>query len=378
MRYFIRYIIASIISSTSVLTSSAQNTTIDSLKTVLNLQKQDTNSVSILNEISNQYLLNSDYDNSLQYANNALSIAEKLDYPYGKALAHKNLAQTYMDSISTFPKAKIHFHEALKIFEAIDDKRNLARCYALLGNGYRSHEFNIPEAQKNFMSARRLYEDIGDKTGLAHTLRNLSIGYIELEDTVEALKASKEALQMLKEIPDSNGMAYTYNIIGNIYSTQHIHDTARSYFLKALEIYSKAKKVAAFGIPWTHGNLGEILLHEGELALKSQNKTLALAKFLEAEEHFKTRLKLEQAGNMSHRISYNNLGQCYLYLSYVSQPNERKRYQKWSEEYFNKAIDVAKKEQFKPGLESYYYGLSELYSSQGSYKEAYNYYKFIS
>src|SRR4051794_45569 len=57
---------------------------IDSLKRVLLTQKEDTNKVNTLNELSN-YLSYQDTDSSFSYASLGLSLSQKLNYVKGEA-----------------------------------------------------------------------------------------------------------------------------------------------------------------------------------------------------------------------------------------------------------------------------------------------------
>jgi len=55
-----------------------QNNTIDSLQKVLKTQKEDTNKVNTLNELCNELRFINDFKNSLQCAEEAISLAENL------------------------------------------------------------------------------------------------------------------------------------------------------------------------------------------------------------------------------------------------------------------------------------------------------------
>jgi hypothetical protein len=76
-------------------TGNAQNNIndpfkIDSLKKVLQTQKGDTNKVNTLNELSDKLWYN--YNNSLQYSKEALSLSGKK----GKAIAYFNIAWAFL------------------------------------------------------------------------------------------------------------------------------------------------------------------------------------------------------------------------------------------------------------------------------------------
>ena len=67
-----------------------QTAWIDSVKKVIATQKEDTNKVSTLINLSDAYKL-SYPDSGLVYAQQALSLAEKLNYDYGDILGQNLL-----------------------------------------------------------------------------------------------------------------------------------------------------------------------------------------------------------------------------------------------------------------------------------------------
>src|SRR6187551_267566 len=63
--------------------ASTQNKTIDSLQKVLQTQKQDTNRVNTLNALSTHSLNNKDSKKTLFYAEEAITLAIKIDFQKG-------------------------------------------------------------------------------------------------------------------------------------------------------------------------------------------------------------------------------------------------------------------------------------------------------
>jgi hypothetical protein len=90
--------IKSLISSVLVFLSlflSAQNPqVISKLKDEIANTKDDTTRVKRLVNLSNN-LSNSDFKNAIQYANEALDLASKVNYIKGKAKAYNSLADAY-------------------------------------------------------------------------------------------------------------------------------------------------------------------------------------------------------------------------------------------------------------------------------------------
>ena len=73
----------------------AQNKTVDSLLTLLQNDKPDTNKVIHLNKLSWEYINIGDYTVALQYGNVALQLAEQLNFRKAIATAYNNIGVVY-------------------------------------------------------------------------------------------------------------------------------------------------------------------------------------------------------------------------------------------------------------------------------------------
>ena len=92
---------------------SGQNNEIDSLILILKHQKDDTNKVNTLNNLSWENLSMGDYEKSIENSKNALLLAEKLKYKKGIANAYNNLGNTFSDR-GELNEAKIIMKRLLK------------------------------------------------------------------------------------------------------------------------------------------------------------------------------------------------------------------------------------------------------------------------
>ena len=73
----------------------------------------------------------------MQYAKEALTISEKLNYKKGKADAFYNMVsvmgqQSYTNQ-SVYPEMYRLLFNALKLYEDLGDKEGIARCYESFG-----------------------------------------------------------------------------------------------------------------------------------------------------------------------------------------------------------------------------------------------------
>ena len=88
LKLFLFFLITSWSFTTKAQSSFNDSLKIDSVKKRLQTQKEDSNKVNSLNDLSATALAREDFDNSMQYAREALAISEKLNYNKGKADAY--------------------------------------------------------------------------------------------------------------------------------------------------------------------------------------------------------------------------------------------------------------------------------------------------
>ena len=110
----------------------AQNAAIDSLKAIVQTGKQDTTKVVALNALSSELLQTEELDQARAYADQAISLADQLDFKKGKAYALKNIgiAEYYQ---SNYKEVLDYWTQSLQTFEAIQDTLGIANLALNLG-----------------------------------------------------------------------------------------------------------------------------------------------------------------------------------------------------------------------------------------------------
>jgi two-component system, NtrC family, sensor kinase len=345
-----------------------QNNTIDSLNKVLQIQKEDTNKVNILNELASMLIQRSDYSKSLEYANKALTLSETLNYKKGKGMAYKNLGGSHQN----FEEALKHLNNALIIFEETGEKQEIADCYLKIGSAYFYLQQNVPEALKNILIALKLSEQTSQKKNIANCFKLLGILYSNQGEKAEALAQSLNSLKLYKEIKDSIGTAYVYNVIGNIYSTDGKLSEALKNFFDALKTYQQlGERGPDFGISWTQRNIGSIYLKQAEIADAAGNKTEADNKFKVVIETFNKIYELEEERKISHVDTYLMLGKCYMNLGRRTTGLQGNKYILKSKIFYEKLLETAKQLGNKILFLNCYYSLTSINVILGNYSEAY-------
>jgi len=112
----------------------AQQPNIDSLKYKSAIAKEDTNKVKLLNQLSLFYAF-SYADTSIAYGQNALDLAEKLDFEQGILDAEFNLTAALITS-GNYPRALGFGFKALALAKKINRPALIINANAQLGNCY--------------------------------------------------------------------------------------------------------------------------------------------------------------------------------------------------------------------------------------------------
>ena len=344
------------------ITASTQNRAIDSLQVVLRNQGGDTNKVNTLNNLSYE-LRQLDNKKALQYAGEAILLAEKLNFQKGIAIANLNNGFAYFDQ--DYTESLKYFLEALKVSKEIDYKtgiadsyNNIARCNSILGN--------YPEAIKNHLAAIEIYEELGDKQGMGRSFQWIGSAYMSQGDNAEALKNILASFKIHEELGDRYRMAQNHNSIGTIYLGQNRFAEALEKHVKALNIFEEPD-APVWGLPWTYRLIGAVYEQQGDLYNEQQDRPSAEAKFLEAEKYYRKALPIWEKIN-------NKQGMSDIYIS-LGIINRKQNSFSLAKEYLGKGLRLSKETGNKTDIQKSYLGLSELDSLSGNYKEAYAHYK---
>ena len=302
----------------------SQNNSIDSLKFILLSQKEDTEKVNILNELSLKYSLKSDYINALDYAHEALALSGTINYKTGSGEAFINISKVESD-LSNFAEALKNCYSALKVFEEIDDKKGIA--YSLQLAGY-----------------YHLYQ----------------------ENETEALNYFLSSLKIRQEIKDIFGLAQTNNSIAEIYASQGRFNEALEKLFESLKIFENPGS-PDWGIPYTLGEIGKIYEKQGSNAQKAGDNPMAVSKFLEADKKYLATLKIWEEIGRNEGVAET--------LVYLGKVNTKLSRFALSQEYLEKGLRESVAIHSKPIIRDAYQGLETLDSTLGKNKDAYKNYK---
>lgn len=172
-------------------------------------------------------------------------------------------------------KSNIYVQEALQLAQMINFPLGMAKSHNLIGVSY-SIQGDYEMAMEHYQRAQVLYESQRHQKDLAGVLQNIGLVYRNRSDYPQALEYFYQALKINEEFEHQWGIASAHNCIGNTLWAQGINDEALDHHFQALQIQEKLKRND--DIASTYNSIGLILWQNEEYdqALKYYQYALAI------------------------------------------------------------------------------------------------------
>ncbi len=207
---------------------------IDSLLQSLNKETPDTQRVKTLQQLSFEYS-SMDPDKGIKFGNEAVLLAEKLNWEKGIASAHYYRGANFLYT-SRLPEALDDYLKGLSYFERTLDSNKMAGTYSNIGGVY-AYQGKKEKALDYFLKALKINRVMSPGSNFeSANLGNIAIIYHDRGDNKTALKYSLEALKICE---DHNYIEMLPNAIVSasaIYSEMNNYTKAYEFAVRALEI----------------------------------------------------------------------------------------------------------------------------------------------
>ena len=294
-------------------------------------------------------LININNDSSIVYAKSALNIAKaekKLKQQISAEILIAKVYYTKGDFNSAIEQIDKAYQHALSINDSvhfIDVFQNYSLIYSKLGDFRKALDFS----QQAFTLVGKLNQH-EKLAGLARETGNI---YFSFGESTIALDFYQKSLTLCREKNDEEGMSKALNNIGRIYSENKQFSKALDYLNQSLRI--KEKHENKLGIANT-------LLNIGTIYLQLENYPVAIDYFKRSNSNY---------SSVSFNEGISNSLQ-YLGKTYTHQNNYHE-----AEIAYDKAQEIAEKNNLKPILFTITLGQSELYAKMKNFEKAYT--KFL-
>lgn len=321
----------------------AQRPKIDSIENVLRHTGSDTNRVLALNQAVSLYWSNNP-EKTRQYADEALQLAQHLDYPLGIAKSYVSLGIYYW-SQGKHQEAIQQYTNALRYYQQAGSERgrgsvyhNLAMCSHNLGN------FSL--AMDYLFKSLKISEKAGDREGESNTYNFIGVLFKDQDKYDQALHYYWLAYR--KCIIARNRAGILTNI-GEIYRLKKDYKKSIAYTTQARNQFVSIKEPV--GILVSDNNLGELYLSQRQ--------------YDQAETAFQRVIQLgEPLGYNAHTLmAYLGLGDARLQTGQYAQ----------SLTYYEKGRQLSEKQSNKKDRVHAYKGLSTAYAKTGNFTKAYEF-----
>lgn len=212
----------------------AQDSSIDSLKNIVQTGRQDTTMVAALNALSLHLIQWEKFDAAKAYADEAITLADQLDFDKGKAYALKNkgLAEYYQ---SKYKEVLEFWTESLQTFESIPDTLGIANLALNLGVVYYD-QGSLDKALDYYLQSLSFSEKLGDPVRITSALVNIGGVYSQMADYDKALSYYQQVEQYLPNLNNLKIQSTYLMGIGEVYSKRYDIENALKYYNEALAV----------------------------------------------------------------------------------------------------------------------------------------------
>jgi len=314
----------------------------DSLLNLLKSSRKQ-EKIDVLHQLTTHFI-SSNGTLALEYANDAIALAEELNKPEEKATAMKNRGNAYF-YMGHYRLAEESYLGAIEIFDLTGNLDGSAKVYNNMGV-INSRLGNYEKSLQYYQRSMKIKETLGDKQGIAATANNIGEIYKFKGDYQNALLSYQKSYELKKELSDLQGMANSLNNLGEIYSLWSDYEKAIDYYLEANSIFSALGNLQSISV--SYHNIGD-------LYYKLENYELAKKNYLKALE---TQTNLGDKSGMVY--SLKNLGSVYIETNELDAAQQS----------FLEALTIAQELEDKTGIASILNNFGRLNIIQKDYKAA--------
>ena len=294
--------------------SFSQTKLIDSLRTRLLSEKNDTIKAKILGDLT-WYNKSISIDSSLKYGNKALLLLNKIDLPTMLAQQYSDIAGVYMLK-GDMNQSKSYYFKGINIRSKLNDTLGIAKIKANLSALYTQYN-QLDSAMVYGIDAMRVFEKKGHIRYANILKSNIASLYENINAYDKALEYHYEVLEYYTKVNDKSFLANLYNNIGK--TLTYKGDTLESIkaYKKAFSLAKESNNILTLGI--SSANLGNIYSEQGKhnLAIKEYEKSLKYRKNLNSEleiASLKLSLGTQYFNNSNFKNSKKYLLECLPYF----------------------------------------------------------------
>ncbi len=326
---------------------------IDSLQNELKKDIADTAKVYILTQLDWEYRL-TDKQKALEYANKALTLADKIDFTEGIGFSYMAIGNVYCYH-HDYAQALESYHKALPIFEKINKRGRLAQLYHNYALTYQ--DFDPEKAIFYILKALDIYIKVKNIEGEGQVYNMLGLIYDDTKQLDKALENWKKSLQIAKKINNYESAAIVCSNMFSAYKGLYEKQNQKFYLDSALSILNQGYQIVKNHTIEYQTVLPAILSNLGDLHFMLGNNLKAI-EYLQESITLATPIHYDDVLCESNGI----LGEIFVQQKKMDS----------AEHYLIKALEIAKKANVEI-LVNTYERLYKFSIAKGDYKQAFDY-----
>ncbi|MCC5943725.1 MAG: tetratricopeptide repeat protein [Bernardetiaceae bacterium] len=205
---------------------------VESLDTV----SSDIERVDILNELR-YYHTRNEFNTALDYANQALVLAQKIQYIKGEAAAYDGLGAVY-EHLGDYGRALSYKIESLKVYESNNNVKGIAQTHNNIGVFYYRRE-DFEKSLYHYEKALEVAQALNDSVDMAIYWLNIGEVHQELGNFDRAIEYELKTLEISEKFGIKDNIAYAKGIIGKVREAQGRLMQAEKYQMEALNLFAE-------------------------------------------------------------------------------------------------------------------------------------------
>ncbi|MBX2969713.1 MAG: tetratricopeptide repeat protein [Cyclobacteriaceae bacterium] len=359
MRLFSVYSILLLCLFAAFTSLARQASHIDSLERELLTKHPDTVRVSLLTSLANSYML-VNFNKSLNYAREAVTLADKINNQGAILRANRTMALVYMLG-GDYTSALSHEKTTLQVASEQKDSTEIGLSFSNIGNYYYElgvydeSYFYLTQAYSILNQGAVTHEDSVTMNIVLHNVGRVFKEMGQYETALQHLRLSQKASIRLGDV---EGRPYSLDEIGDVMLRQGKYDSALTYLNQALdEIHSFIRKNP------------ETLVKElrTKTLIKIARTYMFKKEYDKALAFYDSTYQLHELTNNQFGIAEVELGRGTLFLSknnYIEAEN-----------HFDIALEIAKRINARVLEINCYNQLAQLWEKKGDYKTSLEFYK---
>lgn len=326
----------------------AQNQNIDSLETVLQRTLNDSVRVQLYTDLSIAYE-SVDFSKSLDNAQKAVDLAERINTPWALSLAYRVMGITQI-LLGDYSTALRYSSQYLQTAASVGDSTQISAAYNMIGDHYYDlGEYD--EAYFYFTQSYRIAKVKSDSILMAIALHNVGRVFKVLGQYDRAKDHLELSRKISAEAGDALGEPYSLDELGDLMIRKGNYDSALILLKQSLSIL----RVISDQIlePRTLSRIASIYVRKGE---------------------FETAFDYYDSALTEYAITKNKLGMAEIELGRGQIYAQQNKFEE-AKSSFERSLIIAKELNARTLEIRCYNNLSKLWEKRGDYKKSLEYYK---